>query len=227
MKAQTKHRTLSFLLTIAAVLVGLFMPVMTARLQDLRLSRLTWPLTDATAHYAYQGTLENRVIALNAHLNSSPAISAGKYAESAVPDGLWESLATFLPLPEAAGAQAHAFTLTPKQYSAEYRYLEISYAAPSISLAVTADAETGLPLRIELSCPPETLGAYMEGANVWDILRAYTALLNLGEATDGNTSISSVLHSQSAQIRGTAFEAFLTIMPSSGTLLLKLTGNAP
>lgn len=227
MKPQTKRSAFSYLLTVAAVMIGLLLPAAAAHIQDIRLSRLTWPLTGSNAHYAYQGTLENRVIALNAYLNGSPAISAGERSEAAAPDWLWEALAAFLPLPESADAQAYAFALAPKQYSAEYRYLDICYSAPSFSLAVTADADTGLPLRIELSCAPETLEAHMENAGVWDILRAYAALLDLGEPTDGDTSISSILHSQSAQLRETSFEAVLTAMPASGSLLLKLTGSAP
>ena len=54
-----------------------------------------------------------------------------------------------------------------------------------------------------------------------------TAFESKGEPTDDETNISTVLRSQSAQLRGTAYKMTVTVIPSTGSLLLKLTASTP
>lgn len=197
--------------------------------QDIALSRHFWPLDTGNARYAYQGTLINRVACLDAWLNASPAAQKSPDESAAVPPGLAESLSAFLPVPDFSTESACAFSLYPGQYSAEYPYLSIEYASDNARLSVITDQETGLPLRIEFSFPPDMLRSWLDagGHTPWDILHGYAALLQLGDPTDGATNISTILHSQSAQLRGTSYCATVTVIPSAGTLLLKLTASAP
>ena len=222
-----KHKTLSIILSLFALLLGLLLPFLIAAGQDSALSRQVWPMEEGNAHYAYQGTLMNRVVALNAYLTGSTAVSASQRDDAAVPSDLLEALSVFLPVSSASAESAASFSLSPRQYSAEYRYLEIQYVMDSGTLSVIADCETGLPLRMELICPPEKLESWLTDRDLWDILREYAAHLNLGEPTDDETAISSALRSQSAQLRGTAYKATVTVVPSAGTLLLKLAASTP
>ncbi len=223
-----KRNAFSILLTILFLMIGLLLPFLTAAGQDLALDHQIWPAEQTDAHYAYQGTLMNRVIALNAHLNGSPAVlREDDFSVAHSEDSLIDVLSTFLP---AGGAQFElisAFTLAPRQYAAQYRYLALEYTLENGSLSVILDAETELPLRMELNLPPEMLNEWLSENSLWDILRGYAACLNLGEPTDDETNISTVIRSQSAQIRGTAYKMTVTVIPSAGSLLLKLAASTP
>lgn len=220
------HKYPAFILTAAALLLGLLLPMLTFCRQDATFARQSWPLGTDGAHYAYQGTLLNRVACLNAWLNASPAVRKSPDAAASVPSGLAESLSSLLPIGGPFTESACAFTLSPEQYAAEYGYLSIEYTSERACTSVVTDTETGLPLRIELTLSPDTLQDWLEDHGLWDILRGYASLLDLGEPTDGDTSISTVLLSQSTQLRGTPYCASVTVIPSAGTLLLKLTAFA-
>lgn len=222
-----KNRILPLLLTLLALMTGLVLPFLAAAGQDYALGRSVWPLTEDNAHYAYQGTLMNRVVALNAHLNGSPAILRQDEASGAAAPGLPAALSEFLPADGAEPTASSAFTLSLRQYAAQYRYLLIDYKLKSGSLSVVVDEETLLPLRMELTLAPEQLNQWLADRSLWDILRGYAACLNLGEPTDDETNISTVIRSQSAQLRGTAYKLTVTVIPSAGSLLLKLTASTP
>jgi len=222
-----KHKPTALVLTATALLLGLTLPFLSAAWQDAALAHQSWPLSNSDAHYAYQGTLMNRVVALNAYLTGSPAVTYRETDPSDTPDELIDSLAAFLPVEGVSLSAASAFLLSPKQYSAEYQYLSLSCTLDRGSLSVTLDTETNLPLRIELLLPPDMLTRWLDEHSLWSILDGYAARLNLGEATDDETNISTILRSQSAQIRGTAYKATVTVVPSTGTLLLKLAASTP
>lgn len=222
-----KYRILSLSAVVLTLAIGLLLPFCTAAGQDAALSLRHWPLSEDNAHYAYQGTLMNRVLALNAHLNASTAVVRRETIGAAPPSGLIDSLSAFLPISKANEESSSAFLLSPKQYSAEYRYQAISYALDAGSLSVVIDSETQLPLRIELSLPPEQLNERFSERSLWDILHDYAALLDLGEPTDDETNISTVLRSQSAQLRGASYKIAVTVVPSTGVLLLKLSASTP
>ena len=210
-----------------ALMIGLLLPFFTAAAQDAALRRSQWPFEGSNAHYAYQGTLMNRVLALNAHLNSSPAVLRRETDTAPAPSLRPGSLSSFLPVSAGNPAHTTAFILSPKQYSAEYRYLAVDYELDAGSLSMIIDLETQLPLRIEMTLPPDSLTEWLADRSLWDILHHYAALLGLGEPTDDETNISTVLRSQSAQLRGTAYKLTVTVIPSAGSLLLKLTASTP
>jgi len=222
-----KNRILPLILAAFALFAGLFLPFLTAAGQNFALQRITWPLTDNNAHYSYQGTLINRVVALNAHLNGSPAVQRQTETASSDAPGLISALSAFLPIVGAEIVDSSAFVLSPRQYNAEYHYLDIAYELADGRLAVTVDAETQLPLRTELSMLPERMNEWLRERSLWDILHEYAACLNLGEPTDDDASISTVIRSQSAQLRGTSYKMTVTVIPSAGSLLLQLTASTP
>ncbi|MBQ5757379.1 MAG: hypothetical protein IIV93_02595 [Clostridia bacterium] len=219
---------LSIALVSLTLIIGLLLPFLTSAAQDAALNLRHWPFSEENAHYAYQGTLMNRVLALNAHLNSSPAVVRCETGSLPAPSGLLASLSSLLPVSEEAGAvHTASFCLSPKQYSAEYQYQTVDYELSSASLSAIIDSETQLPLRIELTMSPDSLNEWLAGRSLWDILHSYAALLDLGEPTDDETNISTVLRSQSAQLRGTAYKTTVTVIPSTGSLLLKLSASTP
>ena len=222
-----KCKALPAFLTVTALLIGLFLPFFTAAGQDYALHLSSWSLTEDNAHYAYQGTLMNRVVALDAHLNASPAVIRRDCEPDIVSSRLIDDLSAFLPVSGAQQTNISAFLLSPKQYSSEYRYMTIMYALNEGSLTVTLDSDTQLPLRMELSMPSEVLSQWLSDRSLWDILHKYAALLDLGEPTDDESSISTLIRSQSAQLRGTAYKMTVTTIPSAGSLLLKLTASTP
>ena len=219
---------LSIALVSLTLIIGLLLPFLTAAAQDASLNLRHWPFSEKNAHYAYQGTLMNRVLALNAHLNSSPAVVRRETGSLPVPSGLLASLSSVLPISEdAIAVHTAAFCLSPKQYSTEYRYQTVDYELSSGLLSAMIDSETQLPLRIELTLLPDLLNEWLADRSLWDILHSYAALLSLGEPTDDETAISTVLRSQSAQLRGTAYKLTVTVIPSTGSLLLKLSASTP
>ncbi|MBQ2954953.1 MAG: hypothetical protein IJE08_00680 [Clostridia bacterium] len=221
----TSRKWIALLLTLICFLTGLFLPALTVRLQDIHLSGSHWPLNHANGHYAYQGTLLNRVLALNAHLNSSPALFLTNREPADIPSGIIETLNAFLPVSVDHYEAAETFTLVPRQYAAEYRYAEAIFTGENYSLTVIIDEETGLPLRIELTAEPDIISLYLNENGLWGSLTKYANTLSLGELADGPTGISTLIQSQSAQIRGTQLGVTVTAMPSAGTLLFKLTGS--
>lgn len=214
-----------------ALAVGLALPFLAAALQDIRLESSVLPLSEE-AHYAYQGTLLNRVLALNAQFNRSPAVRKGTSVPADPPEGLLPGLLSLLP--EAAGsvgeadvsAESEAFSIYPQQYEAEYRYISTNFTADSLNAHVISDAETGLPLRIELQLASPDSDNLLRRADLWQLLRAYGDLLDLGEVTDGDTSISDAIRSQSGGLRMTPYTAKVTLIPSAGSMLFHLTGEA-
>ncbi len=216
------RKRFSILLTVYCLIVGLLTPLLVTVIQDARLENGHFPLGEA-AHYSYRGTLYNRVLALHAHLNHSPAVDSTTYAEGFAPEELWENLGAFLPLPEEASHTADTLLLTPRHYSAEYYFTRIGYSSDDVTMHVTADAETLLPVRIELKTTPDVMEKYAEEHSMYSILREYAALLNLGDASgDGNTHISTMMRSETDSLRGAPFTVTVTIMPTGGTLILKL-----
>lgn len=217
-----KHSSLLF----AALLFGLLLPFLTAAIPEIFPLRTVWPLPEAAPHYTYHGTLLNRVIALNARLNASQTVQEISRCAADCPSPLPFDPDGFLPIGNALTCEStEAFFLAPVSYTAEYGYLEMYFTGDGVRLTAIIDAETRLPLRIELSCPPDVLTSFMKERSLWDILRCYVSLLSLGEATDGDTQISSILHRQTAQIRGTSFKATATVIPSAGTMLFSLSGS--
>ncbi len=223
---KNKPLFLFFCMLLAAV-IGLLLPFLAAAGQNLSLGQETWILSEENAHYAYRGTLMNRVVALNAHLNGSPAVLRLPDESSSAPEGLSEALSAALPAGSLSQGEASAFSLTPRQYAAEYQYLSLHFSSENAETSLIVDRETGLILRLELKCSPEELGQWLDHRSLWDLLRDYAAYLDLGEPTDDETEISTVLRSQSAQLRGTAYKATVTVIPSAGTLLLKLAASTP
>ena len=222
-----KNRIFLPVLTALALITGLLLPFLAAAGQDYAIEHISWPLTEDNAHYAYQGTLMNRVVALNAYLNSSPAVAHHAEESAASLPSPIAGLSSFLPADGAELARSSAFSLSPKQYAAQYRYLAMDYVLEDGSLSVIIDEETLLSLRMELMLPPEEMNQWLADRSLWDVLRGYAAFLNLGEPTDDETSISTVIRSQSAQLRGTAYKITVTVIPSAGSLLLKLTASTP
>lgn len=222
-----RHSLRPIVCTLLAAALGLALPFLAAAGQQLSLSREAWALLSDNAHYTYRGTLMNRVVALNAYLNGSPAVLHAPEEHSGAPDSLAERLAESLPLPPLSTVEASAFSLSPGQYSAQYQYLTLHLNGENAEITLTMDRESSLLLRLEMKCPPEQLVQWLETHSLWDILREYAAYLNLGEPTDDETSISTILRSQSAQLRGTAYKATVTVIPSAGTLLLKLAASTP
>lgn len=227
LKPIKRNKIISLICFVCAVCLGLLLPLLTAAGQDAAFRSKTWPLNESNAHYDYQGTLMNRVLALNAHLTGSPAILSGEAETSVICEDSIPALSAFLPVENAVFKNASAYTLSPRQYRAQYRYLNAFYEIPEGTLSIISDGETGLPLRIELNCAPDTLQEYLLEHDLWDILRSYAALLNLGQPTDDETTISTVIKSQSAQLRGTAYKLTVTVIPSAGSLLLKLSASTP
>ena len=221
----TSRKWIALLLTLICLLAGLYLPILTVRIQDIHLSGMHWLLVEPNGHYAYQGTLLNRVLALNAHLNSSPALSLTNREPSDISSGIIETFNSFLPVSVDHAEAAETFTLVPKQYAAEYRYAEVIFSGKTYSLTAIIDEETGLPLRIELTAEPDIISLYLKESGLWGSLNQYADTLSLGELADGPTSISTLIQSQSAQIRGTQLGVTVTAMPSTGTLLFKLTGS--
>lgn len=218
------RRILAAALTFLSLFLGLLLPMITAAGQEFALSRRFWPLVEPNAHYAYQGTLLNRVVALNAFLNASPAVTKNTAAAQEIPE--FSDVASLLPVPTAPFESA-AFSLAPKQYPAEYGYIEYLCRQDDMRLSVIADAETGLPLRLEAHYAPDALQSWLADRSLWDILHAYADCLALGEPTDDESAVSDILQTQSARLRGTMFRATVTVVPSSGLLLLKLDASAP
>lgn len=209
----------------AALLLGLALPFLTAAFEDERTARAVWTLPQAEDHYVYQGTLLNRVVALNARLNFSPAVREASREESTPDEALRDALTRLFPadmLP--ASARAETFRLIPVDYPAEYRYVETTLTKDNLSLTIISDAETRLPLRIELRCPPGLLDAHPEIGDLWSLLHNYAALLGLGEITDGASQRSERLHTQTVGIRGASLSLSAALMPSEGALVLKLAG---
>ena len=222
-----RYRFLAIAAVALSLTIGLLLPCFTAAGQDAALSLRHWPLSKENAHYAYQGTLMNRVLALNAQLNASASVVRRETERTPTPSDLIDSLAAFLPISGACEESIDEFLLSPKQYSAEYRYQAISYALDAGALSVIIDSETQLPLRIELSLPSDQLTEWLSARSLWDILHSYAALLDLGEPTDDDTNISTIIRSQSAQLRGTSYKITVTAVPSTGALLLKLSASTP
>ena len=219
-----KHSLSALLLTACILLMGLSLPFACAFLQD-HLAASHWPSSEPDRHYAYQGTFLNRVLALDAHLNASPAVREIQRSTAESPADHWEALSAFLPLSGELAGYSESFTLTPAQYNADYHYTEISYRGESLSMNITIDSETALPLRIELNAPPESISSYLKEVSLWEILRRYAAHLDLGELSDSTYSASTLLQSESANIRGTSLSLSSAALPSAGTILLKLTGS--
>ena len=90
------RKILPLLLTLYCLTVGLMTPHLVSVIQDAHLGKQTYPLSE-TAHYAYRGTLLNRVLAFSAHLNSSPAIKSSLSPNGSAPEHLWAQLTAFLP----------------------------------------------------------------------------------------------------------------------------------
>ncbi len=205
------------------LLLGLTAPFLSTFIQDHQGSASR--SFDGESHYTYQGTLLNHVLAFSAQLNSSPALEEisreeGSYSDAAA---LWSDLCSFLPLSGEYDLSCEHITLAPKQYNAQYRYVSLTYQQDGAALNAVVDEQSSLPIRIELKCAPDVMTAFIEQNSTWDLIRRYTELLGLGEPADVYYSASTVLVSRSAPIRGAPYTAEMTVMPSGGVLLLKLT----
>lgn len=217
------RKTVALALTAFAFILGLLLPLLASLAEDRALSRRFWPLDDeSNSHYAYQSTFINRVVALNASLNQSPSVERSPNVAAIVPTELIDVLSSILPVSSPLKESASSFTLSPKQYFAEYKYLVLDYTLDSARLSVITDTETGIPLRLELTCSPDVLQAWLMHRDLWNVLHDYADHFHLGELADGESTVSSLLRSQSAPLRGSALEAVVTVMPASGFLLLRL-----
>ena len=211
----------SLFILIFCLIIALALPFLTAAAQNHRLESSVFPFSDEI-HYAYRGTLSNRVLALDAYFNSSPAVR-GIISPSGIPNSdIAAPLAAFLPTGDFTPFQSSALVITPKQYSAEYRFIITDYAVEGVSLQIISDEETSLPLRIELHIAPEIMMKFISSADTWSILQQYVDLLGLGEAADVYYSESTLLVTRTAPIRGVPYSAELTAIPSTGALLIKL-----
>lgn len=208
---------------VLSLYLGLALPFLTAALQDRYEEGSVHPLAEAaSAHYAYQGTLANRVLALNAFLNQSPAVRYLAEDTDSPPPDLWEPLCVMLPLEGEAEASASGFSLAPRQYTAEYRYQELHFSQEATSVLAYWDEEAAVPLRIELRCPPERLTALAQSDGLWSLLHGYGRLLGYEDLRDDDSAASEIFISQSAQVRGTQLLLTAVLMPRQGRLLLKL-----
>ncbi len=207
---------------VLSLCLGLMLPFLIAALQDRYEEGSVYPLAEETSsHYAYQGTLVNRVLALNAFLNHSPAV---RYLaeETDAPPALWDALCALLLLEGNAEVSVCGFSLAPRQYSAEYRYQALRFSQEETWVEAYWDEEASIPLRIELHCPPERLSACAQRDGLWSLLRDYGKLLGFEDLRDGDSSASGLFVSQSVQVHGTQFILTAVLMPQQGRLLLKL-----
>jgi len=220
-----KRKITALLLMLCCLIVGLLTPRLLCTIQDTRTEGSLIPLT-SSSHYAYQGTLLNRVLAYSAHLNHSPAVESRTIDCAAVPEELWSKLASFLPLSaDYTSAHSSALWLLPRQYRAEYHFLQIDYSSGGITLRAVIDEETQLPVRVELHTSSQVMTDFSEEYSLWSILGSYAALLDLGEISgDGAVTVSTVLRSETDSLRGAPFAVTVSILPSAGTLILKLEG---
>ncbi len=225
---QRKRNILTAAMLVFCLLLGFAAPFLSTRIQDMRRSSFE-PLIDGGPHYVYQGTLLNRVLAFNAHLNNSPAIE--EIDRSAVDnfpntDILWNRLCEFLPIEGSYDSVCERFMLAPKQYSAQYQYIALEYSQSGMTISAVIDEQSSLPIRIELKCSPQIMTDFLDKHDTWALLYEYTDLLNLGEPADVYYSKSAILVSRQAPIRGSSYSAEMTAMPSAGVLLFKLTGTS-
>lgn len=219
-----KHSVLQMTALVLCLLLGLAAPFLSALVEDSR-NISSQPLSSDTSHYVYQGTLFNRVLALDAYLNTSPALREISREEGSYSDALslWSSLSGFLPISGEYDLRCEYVTLAPKQYNAQYEYIVLKYQQENLTLSVTADRLSNLPIRIELKCAPDVMKTFIAENSTWDLIRSYTDLLDLGEPADVEYSESTILVSRSAPIRGVPYTAEMTVMPAGGVMFFKLT----
>lgn len=220
-----KHKLLSGIALAVCLMIGMAAPFAGALIQDLQTVSYQ-PLVNADSHYTYQGTLVNRVLALNAFLNASPVIEEIARKETCCADtvSVWTDLCSFLPISGQYNVYCEAFTLAPKQYHAQYQYTMLEYTQPDMHLQVILDSEDRLPLRIELKCAPDITTEFAKHVSTWEMVQNYTALLDLGTPADVYYSESTILRSSKSPLRGAPYTVETTVMPSGGMILLKLTG---
>lgn len=225
---------------IAVLLSGLFLPEKIQQLVFHRIDETEWAASEAEIEYLYQGTLENRVRALEAWQSRSPAINhLETKGDAGIAAGLWHSLYTANLLPvdhHDPTCTVNGFCLVPRQYRAEYAYAEILCEAEGTQLRVILDRETNLCVQIELSCAPEVLEAWMENTGEgfatqykWDqLLKDYAAYLgyaNLSEAAEDYTG-GEIIQRHEAHLPNTALAVALNYSTRQGLLIYKLTPRA-
>lgn len=215
------HKRPTIFLSVLCLIAGLLLPFLAAAAQDAFLS--SGPISfSGDAHYAYRGTLANRITALDGYFNSSPAVRAVSTPRDISESDIAARLSAFLPTGDCTAQHSSALVITPRQYSAEYRYAVTDYSGDNVSLQIISDEETAIPLRIELHIAPDVMTRLIETTDTWTLLRKYVDLIGLGEAADVYYSESTLLITRTAPIRGVPYSAELTVIPSAGSLFIKL-----
>lgn len=222
----------------AALFVGLLAPDGIIRILDNAMDGQQWFEADAENTFVYEGTLENRVRALEAWQNGSTGVL---YARQEIEDTIeamdvWHILyeAGLLPI-DAKEVQTDItqFSLSPRLLSAEYRYVDIACVSSEGSLHVIMDADTQTYLRIDFTCAPEALSEWMqitgEGFDTIykpdTLMYDYASFLGLGQLSDLEYSDGGAIQGYESDIKGTAFTASLRYAKGQGLIIYRLFAN--
>ncbi len=203
---------------------------------DRHLSTQRWTSADAENPFVYEGTLENRVRALDAWQNGSTSVQyAASEVDATAPADIWKTLFDAGLLPVYRGPSdctVRSFALRPKEISAEYRYLDIVVTTESERLHGIVDEQTGQYLRIDFTCDPEILEPWMapsgEGFAMnypsYACMASYAALIGLGPLRDlgGSYTDGEMVQSFESDIQGTLFALSFQYAIQPGLIAYKL-----
>lgn len=220
------------------LLAGLLSPDGIMLILDKEINGQQWFVAETENTFIYEGTLENRVRALEAWQNGSTGVL---YAKQSVEDAVnaadvWDTLydAGLLPI-DASEVQVDIkrFSLTPYLLSAEYQYWDITCASADGSLHVIMDADTRAYLRIDFTYDPQILSEWMqitgEGFDTEykldTLMHDYASFLGIGLLADLEYADGTAIQGYESDIKGTAFVASLRYAPNQGLLIYKLFAN--
>lgn len=219
-----------------AAVLCLLAPDATLWGMDRYLSTQRWTDAGVENSFVYEGTLENRIRALDAWQNGSTGVQcAASEADGPAPADIWKDLydAGLLPVCRSPSeCVVRSFALRPDGISAEYRYLDIVATAGSERLHGIVDVQTGQYLRIDFTCDPEILESWMAPSGEGFAMNSpsgsrmddYAALLGLGPLRDlgGSYTGGDMVQSYESDIQGTLFALSFQYAAQPGLIAYKL-----
>lgn len=226
-------RTLMLLALACALALGLLAPG--ALINRMDGAPLEWEIARGETEYAYEGTLENRVYALEAWRNSSTGVTYKKLSDDMnwdAPD-VWNLLHSEGLLPFAADRPEYEitrFSLFPARVEAEYRYLDISCLAGGGRLHVILDEHTRAYLQIDFTCEPQAFSDWMrdtgEGFNTVykadTLINSYASALGLGRLVDLNYLDGEDIRGYESDIESVMFSVSMRYSLNQGLLMYGL-----
>lgn len=221
---------------VCAATLGLLAPDAMLWSADQHLSTQRWINANAENTFVYEGTLENRVRALDAWQNMSTNVRCTQLeVDEAAPADIWETLfdAGLLPVPpNQSDCTVHSLIIKPNGISAEYRYLDIVVTAESERLHVIMDEKTNQYLRIDFTCDPHALESWMVNTGEGFLMNYksdacmvnYAALIGLGQLRDlgGSYTDGEMVQSYESDIQGTLFALSFKYATRQGLIAYKL-----